>query len=243
MSEARGMSMKDKLISELNSRYGSDNTDKLVRYMQRILEINENINLTAVREECEFLEKHIVDSLACNDYEEFQRAKLVADMGTGGGFPGIPLAVTNPDKKFILADSLNKRLKVIDQIAEELGISNIELIHMRAEDMGHNIKYREKVDVCVSRAVASLDILSEWCLPLVKKGGYFIPYKGQSAEDEIASADAAIRVLGGNVEKIENHSEDKNAISGHRLIFIRKCNSTPKRFPRKPGIAKKSPIR
>ena len=243
MSEARGMSMKDRLISELNSRYGSDNTDKLVRYMQRILEINENINLTAVREEDEFLEKHIVDSLACNDYEEFQRAKLVVDMGTGGGFPGIPLAVTNPDKKFILVDSLNKRLKVIGQVAEEIGINNIELVHMRAEDMGHNIKYREKVDVCVSRAVASLDILSEWCLPLVKKGGYFIPYNGERAEDEIASADAAIKVLGGNVEKIENPSEDKNAISGHRLIFIRKYNSTPKRFPRKPGIAKKSPIR
>ena len=235
--------MKDKLISELNSRYGSDNTDKLVRYMQRILEINENINLTAVREEDEFLEKHIVDSLVCNDYEEFQRAKLVVDMGTGGGFPGIPLAITNPDKNFILVDSLNKRLKVIGQVAEEIGINNIELIHMRAEDMGHNIKYREKVDVCVSRAVASLDILSEWCLPLVKKGGYFIPYKGESAKDEIASAAAAIKVLGGNVEKIENPSEDKNAISGHRLIFIRKYNSTPKRFPRKPGIAKKSPIR
>ena len=164
-------------------------------------------------------------------------------MGTGGGFPGIPLAITNPDKKFILADSLNKRLKVIDQVAEELGIRNIELVHVRAEDMGHNVKYREKVDVCVSRAVASLDILSEWCLPLVKKGGYFIPYKGESAEDELTSADAAIRVLGGNVEKIENPSKEKNAISGHKLIFIRKCNNTPKRFPRKPGIAKKSPIR
>ena len=235
--------MKDNLISELSGRYGDDKTDKLVRYMQRILEINENINLTAVREEDEFLEKHIVDSLACNDYEEFQRSKLVVDMGTGGGFPGIPLAITNPDKKFILADSLNKRLKVINQVAEELGISNIELVHMRAEDMGHNAKYREKIDVCVSRAVASLDILSEWCLPLVKKGGYFIPYKGESAEDELTSADAAIRVLGGNVEKIENPSQDKNAISGHRLIFIKKYNNTPKRFPRKPGIAKKSPIR
>lgn len=235
--------MKDKLISELNSRYGSDNTDKLVRYMQRILEINENINLTAVREECKFLEKHIVDSLACNDYEEFQRAKLVVDMGTGGGFSGIPLAVTNPAKKFILADSLNKRLKVIDQVASELGIKNVELIHTRAEDMGHNVKYREKADVCVSRAVASLDILSEWCLPLVKKSGYFIPYKGEGAEDEIATAETAIEVLGGDVDKIENPSEDKNAISGHRLIFIKKVKSTPKRFPRKPGVAKKTPIR
>ena len=235
--------MKDNLISELSGRYGDDKLDKLVRYMQRILEINENINLTAVKEEDEFLEKHIVDSLACNDYEEFQRSKLVVDMGTGGGFPGIPLAITNPDKKFILADSLNKRLKVINQVAEELGISNIELVHMRAEDMGHNAKYREKIDVCVSRAVASLDILSEWCLPLVKKGGYFIPYKGENAEDEIASADTAVKVLGGDVEKIENPSQDKNAISGHRLIFIKKYNNTPKRFPRKPGIAKKSPIR
>lgn len=235
--------MKDNLVSELNNKYGNDKTDKMVNYMQRILEINEHINLTAVREEGEFLEKHIVDSLACNDYEEFQRAKLVVDMGTGGGFPGIPLAITNPNKKFILADSLNKRLKVIDKVAAELGVKNIVLLHTRAEDMGHNVKYREKIDVCVSRAVASLDILSEWCLPLVKKGGYFIPYKGEGAEYEIATAETAIRVLGGNVDKIENPSEDKNAISGHRLIFIKKVNGTPKRFPRKPGIAKKTPIR
>ena len=235
--------MKDNLISELSGRYGDDKTDKLVRYMQRILDINEHINLTAVREEGEFLEKHIVDSLACNDYEEFQRAKLVVDMGTGGGFPGIPLAITNPDKKFILADSLNKRLKVINQVASELGIKNVELIHTRAEDMGHNIKYREKADVCVSRAVASLDILSEWCLPLVKQSGYFIPYKGEGAEDEIDTAETAIEVLGGDVDKMENPLEDKNAISGHRLIFIKKVKSTPKRFPRKPGVAKKTPIR
>ncbi len=147
MNEAKGMSMKDKLILELNNRYGKDKTDTMVSYMQRILEINEHINLTAVREEDEFLEKHIVDSLACNDYEEFQRAKLVVDMGTGGGFPGIPLAITNPNKKFILADSLNKRLKVINQVASELGIKNVELIHTRAEDMGHNVKYREKARV------------------------------------------------------------------------------------------------
>ena len=243
MNEAKGMSMKGKLILELNNRYGKDKTDTMVSYMQRILEINEHINLTAVREEDEFLEKHIVDSLACNDYEEFQRAKLVVDMGTGGGFPGIPLAITNPNKKFILADSLNKRLKVINQVASELGIKNVELIHMRAEDMGHNVKYREKADVCVSRAVASLDILSEWCLPLVKQSGYFIPYKGEGAEDEIAAAETAIEVLGGDVDKMENPSEDKNAISGHRLIFIKKVKSTPKRFPRKPGVAKKTPIR
>ena len=235
--------MKDNLISELNNRYGNDKTDKMVRYMRRILEINENINLTAVREEEEFLEKHIIDSLACNEYDEFQRAKIIVDMGTGGGFPGIPLAITNPNKKFILADSLNKRLKVINKVASELGINNVELIHTRAEDMGHNVKYREKADVCVSRAVASLDILSEWCLPLVKKSGYFIPYKGEGAEDEIAAAETAIEVLGGDVDKMENPLEDKNAISGHRLIFIKKVKSTPKRFPRKPGVAKKTPIR
>lgn len=235
--------MKDRIISELNSKYGVDMTDKMISYMQRILEINESINLTAVREEKEFLEKHIVDSLTCNDYEEFQRAKTIVDMGTGGGFPGIPLAITNPDKKFILADSLSKRLNVVNQVAEELGISNIELLHVRAEDMGHDIKYREKADACVSRAVASLDVLSEWCLPLINKGGFFIPYKGEGAEEEIATAKTAIKVLGGKVDKIENPSEDTNAISGHRLIFIKKINATPKRFPRKPGIAKKTPIR
>lgn len=237
------MIMKDNLISELNNRYGNDKTDKMLRYMQRILEINENINLTAVREEEEFLEKHIVDSLACNEYDEFQRAKIIVDMGTGGGFPGVPLAITNPDKKFILADSLNKRLRVIEQVATEIGINNIELLHTRAEDMGHNVKYRERVEVCISRAVASLDILSEWCLPLVRQGGYFIPYKGEGAEEEIDAAETAIKVLGGKVDKIENPSEDKNTISGHRLIFIKKIKRTPKKFPRKPGVAKKSPIR
>lgn len=235
--------MKDRIISELNNKYGVDMTDKMISYMQRILEINEHINLTAVREENEFLEKHIVDSLACNDYDEFQKAKIVVDMGTGGGFPGIPLAITNPDKKFILADSLNKRLKVIDQVAQEVGIDNIELVHIRAEDMGHDVKYRENVDVCISRAVASLGVLSEWCLPLVKTGGFFIPYKGEGTEEEIAAAKTAIKVLGGKVDKIENPFEDKNAISGHSLVFIKKVNTTPKRFPRKPGVAKKTPIR
>lgn len=235
--------MKDVIISELKQKYGEEMTAKMFAYMGKILAANEHINLTAVREEDEFLEKHILDSLTCNDCDEFKAAEVVVDMGTGGGFPGIPLAITNPDKKFILADSLNKRLKIIEQFAAELCIDNIELLHIRAEDMGQNPAYREKADICVSRAVASLDVLSELCLPLVRKGGYFISYKGDGAEYEFDVAKRAISILGGKLDRIEKPSLKNAYISGHCLLLVKKVAHTPKRFPRKAGAAKKSPIR
>lgn len=235
--------MKDKIISQLVDKYGKFKGNQLISYMEEVLVANEKINLTAVRDKEEFLEKHILDSLTCINYEEFRIAKTVLDMGTGGGFPGIPLAITNPDKKFILVDSLNKRLKVIDKISKKLGIKNIVLVHGRAEDIGHNKQYRENIDCCVSRAVASLDVLSEWCLPLIKKGGFFISYKGENAEEEIGAASNSINILGGKIVKVEKPIINCVSISGHTLVFIKKIKRTPNTYPRKPGLAKKAPIR
>lgn len=235
--------MKDNVVNYLVEQYGNDKTNLLLAYMKHILIANENINLTAVKNESDFLEKHILDSLTCSQFKEFQSMNLILDMGTGAGFPGIPLAIVNPNKNFILVDSLNKRLRVVENIITELGINNVELIHSRAEDLGQNKKYRGKFDCCVSRAVASLDVLSEWCLPLVKVGGWFISYKGENAEAEIELARKSIDVLGGDVEKIKKPTELSTSISGHTLVFIRKNKATPNQYPRKAGLAKKDPIR
>lgn len=241
--------MRDRILASLNDQYGEKKVSLLLRYMERILEYNEHINLTAVKDPTEFLIKHVLDSLAAVSLPSFERAKTVIDIGTGGGFPGVPLAVLAPDKEFVLLDSLKKRLHVIDELTEQLGIENVTTIHARVEDLGQNPKYRESFDLAVSRAVASLDVLSEWCLPLVRKGGSFLSYKGEKAEEEAKEAAKAVSVLGGDVRTFEAQDlsaypqEVAEAIGGHRLIVIRKVQPTPRKYPRKPGLAKKSPIR
>ena len=231
------------LIAELVEKYGEDIKDKLVSYMDMILEKNEHINLTAVRDRDEALQKHIADSLSCDFMEEYQKALSVIDIGTGAGFPGVPLAITSPDKNFVLVDSLNKRLKIIDELVDEIGITNIKTVHGRAEDIGRSVEYREKFDVCVSRAVASLDILSEWCIPFVKVGGYFISYKGENVSRETAEAANAIRALGGEIEEIRKIEDGNESISGHVLVMIKKVRKTPNKYPRQGGQAKKNPIK
>lgn len=227
------------MIGELKTRYGAEKTLRMCAYMNAVLMMNEHINLTAVTDKCEFIEKHIVDSLTCFDIPEFAAAQSIVDLGTGAGFPGIPLAIAAPEKQFVLVDSLAKRLAVIDEIASELGIYNVKTLHIRAEDMGQMKEYREKFDLCVSRAVASLDILSEWTLPLVIKGGSFIAYKGQKAEGEADGARAAIGLLGGRIDRIENVRLPGSGIAGHSMVIITKKSNTPKKYPRKPGAAKK----
>ena len=241
--------MRDSILAALREQYGEEKVELLVRYMERILEYNEHINLTAVTDPTEFLMKHMLDSLAAVSLPSFQKAKIVIDIGTGGGFPGVPLAVLAPEKEFVLLDSLKKRLHVIDELTEELGIRNVTTVHARVEDLGQDPNYRETFDLAVSRAVASLDILSEWCLPLVRKGGCFLSYKGEKAEEEAKEASKAIAVLGGEIRSFEAQElgvypqEVSEAIGGHRLIVIRKVNPTPRKYPRKPGLAKKNPIR
>lgn len=231
------------LIKELEEKYGEERTSMLVEYMDMILEKNQYINLTAVRDRDEALQKHIADSLSCDFMEEYEAAENVIDIGTGAGFPGVPLAIVSPDKKFTLVDSLNKRLRIIDELTGELGIKNVTTVHGRAEDVGKSKEHREKYDICVSRAVASLDVLCEWCLPLVKKGGYFVAYKGENVSRETEDAASAIKLLGGKIVEIRKVQTEEESISGHVLVMIKKVNNTPSKYPRQGGQARKNPLR
>lgn len=230
------------LVSEID-KMGINGSPKfasqLVSYMKGILIWNEKINLTAIKNPAEFVVKHFLDSFPAVKLAEFKGGQRIIDMGTGGGFPGVPLAVLCPEKEFVLADSLAKRLKVIDQLTRECDIENVTTVHGRAEDLGRNPKYRETFDVCVSRAVASLPVLLEYCLPLVKPGGVFIAYKGPDAEEEIKLSKNALNKLGGKLDRVEDVSDGTYS---HNLIVITKSSSTPKTYPRKAGTPSKIPL-
>lgn len=206
----------------LIKKYGSDKVKDMLSYIDMILDRNKYINLTAVRNKEDAIEKHIVDSLIITDIPEYISSDNIIDVGTGAGFPGIPLAIASPEKNFVLLDSTLKRLKVIEEFAEELDIQNIRTVHARAEEIGRKEEYREQFDICVSRAVANLKKLSEWCLPFVKIGGSFIAYKGDNYIEEIEEAKKNIRMHGGKIEKIVRLPYNENSISGHVLVIIKK---------------------
>ena len=213
----------------------------LESYMAGILSWNEKVNLTNITDPEEFHVKHILDSIMCLDFPEYVKAETVIDVGTGGGFPGIPLAVCSPDKDFLLLDSLNKRLKIIGELTEELGINNVKLLHSRAEDAARNKEYREKYDICVSRAVSNLATLSEYCLPFIKVGGYLLAYKGPEAERELENAAKALKTLGGEAVEIRDTQMADYGLE-HRILVIKKVRSTPKAYPRKAGTPLKAPL-
>ena len=214
----------------------------LEKYMEGILAWNEKVNLTNITDPAEFRIKHNADSLMCVDFPEFLEAETVIDVGTGGGFPGIPLAVYAPEKQFTLLDSLNKRLKIIDELAGELGIKNITLVHGRAEDAARAKEHREKYDLCVSRAVSNLATLSEYCLPFIKVGGYLLAYKGPGAEEEVKEAAKALKTLGGSLVDIRETSMEEYGLD-HRILVIKKVRNTPKAYPRKAGTPLKEPLK
>lgn len=209
-------------------------------YMELLLEMNEYINLTAIKEPKEFILKHYVDSSIIYNSAEYGMAKTVLDLGTGGGFPGIPLAILSPEKEFILVDSLNKRIKAVLEMAEEIGLKNVKVVHGRAEDLGRNPKYRDHFDLCVSRAVANLDVLCEYCLPFVKENGYFIAYKSSEISEEVQESRRAIKVLKGELSNIKTF---EIAANSRTLIVIEKIARTPKPYPRQAGKPGRLPIK
>lgn len=225
---------------------GVDSSDEKLRqlsgYMEGILDFNESINLTAITDRKEFIAKHYIDSLMCAAMDEINDADTVIDVGTGGGFPGVPLAIAFPEKKFTLIDSLNKRIKIVNQLCDELEIKNVRAIHGRAEELARKKDMREQFDICVSRAVANMATLSEYCLPFVKVGGSFIAYKGPDCESEVKEASNAIEKLGGCLLRIERPEEDGVAFD-HRLIVVKKIAATAAKFPRKPGTPSKEPMK
>lgn len=226
-------------FDKLNISYDEEMILKFEKYMDGILLWNEKINLTAITEREEFIHKHFIDSVLAYSFEEFVNADTVIDIGTGAGFPGIPLAIICPDKDFLLADSLNKRLKVINSLTEETGIENVTTVHGRAEELARNKKYREGFDISVSRAVANLAVLCEYCLPFIKIGGHLLAYKGPDASDEVKKAEKAIKILGGKFKRIE--SVDLNGFD-HNIVVIEKIKPTPAKYPRKAGTPSKEPI-
>ena len=214
--------------------------EKFDLYKKLLLEWNEKMNLTAITDDEGIAIKHFADSISVLPLIENKNASLI-DVGTGAGFPGIPLKIANDGFKVTLLDSLNKRITFLEEVKKELGITNLECIHSRAEDGGRNADLREKFDYCVSRAVARLSVLSEYCMPFVAVGGYFISLKGPDAVEELTEAQKAISVLGGKVEKVVEITIPESDLK-HCAVVIKKIKSTPKAYPRKAGTAAKKPL-
>ncbi len=209
-------------------------------YRTAILEWNEKVNLTSITDPDDFEKKHFSDSVAIAGLPEIREAGRIIDVGTGGGFPGVPLAILFPDKEFVLMDSLKKRLAIVESVCGELGISNVTVVHARAEDLGRDPAHRETYDLCVSRAVANLRTLAEFCLPLVRVGGSFLAYKTETAIAEAAAAKRALAILGGKLDGVTPAPVPDG--EGHLIIRIRKETKTPPKYPRKAGTPAKNPL-
>ena len=211
------------------------------RYFELLVEWNRMMNLTGITDYNEVNEKHFLDSLAIVKVQDMEMISTVIDIGTGAGFPGIPLKIVYPHLKVTLLDSLNKRIKFLNCVIQELALEDISALHGRAEDFAKKGEYRERYDLCVSRAVANLATLSEYCLPYVKRNGLFVSYKSGEIEEELCKSEKAVSVLGGKIEKVEKFCLPESEIS-RSFVMIRKDRSTPRRFPRKAGLPSKEPL-
>lgn len=241
--------MKDILkeeIKKIGIQLDDKQIDQFLRYYELLAEWNRFMNLTAITDYKEVIQKHFVDSLSiikAMDIEYLQsKDKQLIDIGTGAGFPGIPIKIVFPKLKITLLDSLNKRVKFLNEVIDVLELKNIEAIHGRAEDYARQEKYREKYDVCVSRAVANLSTLSEYSLPFVKIGGYFISYKAENIEEEIEKSKNVVILLGGDINEVVKFSLPDTDIK-RALIIIKKEKPTNKKYPRRSGIPSKEPLK
>lgn len=206
--------------------------EQFTLFYNRLIETNKVMNLTAITDPHEVAVKHIVDSLSCYDPKYFRSGAKIIDLGTGAGFPGIPLAIYDPSLQITLFDSLQKRLTFLEKVSAELQLKNVSYLHGRAEDLAHKKEYREGFDICVSRAVARLPVLLEWALPYVQPQGYFISLKGAQYEDELRESTRALQLLKGEIQEVRPVKlpglEDKRAI-----LFIEKTGRIPSLYPRK----------
>ncbi len=227
------------LADEINVCISEEKLEKFYEYKEMLKEWNEKINLTAIIEDKEIILKHFIDSLMINKY--IGKNVSLIDIGTGAGFPGIPIKIVNEDINLTLMDSLNKRLIFLDEVCKKIELKNVNIVHGRAEDFGKDKRYREKFDVATARAVANMNVLLEYCLPFVKVGGIFICMKGNNIE-EIKETEKALEVLGGRIEKIENVYLPGTDIE-RNIIIVKKIKSTSKEYPRKAGLPSKQPIK
>lgn len=231
-------------ITDLSKKINIDLTEKQIYnfydYMNLLLEWNEKVNLTAITEMDDIILKHFIDSITILKY--LKENDSIIDVGTGAGFPGIPVAIINSSFNITLLDSLNKRIMFLDEVCKKLELKNVKTIHSRAEDFGQDKNKREKYDIAVSRAVANLATLSEYLLPLIKVGGKCICMKGPDAEKEIEDAKFAIKELGGKIEKVEKFMLPDSDME-RNIVLIKKMKETPKKYPRKAGTPSKQPLK
>ena len=216
--------------------------EQCIKYMRLLQEWNEKINLTSIIEDEEVIKKHFIDCIKAFKSDAVKNADTIIDVGTGAGFPGLPIAIMNPNCKVTLLDSLNKRINFLNIVISELNLKNVVTIHSRAEDGARKPELRENFDVAISRAVANMAVLSEFCMPYVKKNGYFVALKGPAVDEEIESSVNAIKILGGKLKeviKIEIEGTDLR----HNIVEIEKINYCPKAYPRKAGTVSKKPLK
>ena len=233
-------------IKELNLEITDTQIEQFEKYYEMLVKWNEVMNLTAITEYDEVQIKHFVDSIMIVRLEEFAKNSdkkiRIIDIGTGAGFPGIPLKIMFPNMEVVLLDSLNKRVNFLNEVINELGLKGITAYHARAEELAKKDEFREKFDYVVSRAVANLATLSEYCIPYAKKGGYFIPYKSGKLQEEMKDAQNAIKILGGKVEHIEEFTlADSDNI--RTFPIIKKVLNTAKKYPRGQGKPAKEPLK
>lgn len=234
-----------KLLLSACSQYNVTLTDNQVQqfitYYEMLIEKNKVMNLTAITEYEDVVYKHFVDSISILKYFNFKNCKNMIDVGTGAGFPGIPLKIVLPDIEICLMDSLNKKIGFLNEVINELKLQKISAVHGRAEDLGRNKNYREKFDVCVSRAVANLSTLTEYCTPFLKKNGYFISYKSGNIGEEIINCENAFKQLNCTPESIEKFNIEGTDYN-RSLVIIKKTGNTASQYPRKSGTPAKKPL-
>lgn len=216
-------------------------TDQFMQYLSLLLEWNEKMNLTAITDPVEVVQKHFIDCISVLPHLDLQGGETMIDVGTGAGFPGVPLKIANPALQVTLLDALQKRLTFLDTLTQSLDLSDVTLVHSRAEDGGQNPDLREQFDLCVSRAVANLAVLLEYCLPFVKVGGKLAALKGPDAAQEIEQAQNALQILGGKVTAVIPITIPHTDLQ-HQLVLVEKIAPTPQRYPRKAGKISKKPL-
>jgi len=236
--------MESKLVTQLKEQGITQITEKeqaFDKYYDLLLSWNEKMNLTAITTYDEVVEKHFVDSLSIVRALNMEKSKTLIDIGTGAGFPGIPLKIAFPHLQIVLVDSLEKRISFLNEVINILHLKDITAVHARAEDLAKEERYREQFDVCVSRAVSNLSTLSEYCLPFVRIGGKFVSYKGKQVEEEVEKAKRTWKKLGGELERVVSF-QLPDSKQDRALAVINKVDYTPEKYPRKAGIPEKRPL-
>lgn len=228
-------------LNELGISLNDDQKQQFDQFYELLVEWNKVMNLTGITEYEEVNEKHFVDSLSIVKAVDMNKVETIIDVGTGAGFPGIPLKIAFPHLKVVLLDSLNKRINFLNTVIDTLELQDIKTIHGRAEDFAKQIEYREQFDLCVSRAVANLATLSEYCIPYVKKEGMFVPYKSGEIDGELEQSKKAVYVLGGKIQEVVKFQLPGTEI-GRSFVKIKKIQNTAKKYPRKAGLPSREPI-